>query len=52
MAVTNVMKMMMIEEKARRTKIEKKFYSGRMVTETYRTNWITIELKFQAKEKW
>ena len=52
MTMTTVLMIVMLEEKERRTKIEKKFYSGRKLTETYKTNWITIEIKLQAKGKW
>lgn len=53
MIMMAVIIIMMMEKKEQESgkKVEK-FYSSRVVTGTYRTNWITIEIKPQAQEKW
>lgn len=53
MIMMAVIIIMMMEKKEHRNgrKVEK-FYSSRIVTETYRINWITIEIKPKTKEKW
>jgi hypothetical protein len=46
------MMIIMIEEEEKINSIlENKFYLCRLVMQTYRTNWITKDIKVQAKEK-
>ena len=48
--VTVEMIMMMEEkEQERRRKKENKSYAGKMVTETYKTSWVTVGIKLWAR---